>query len=172
MIADSILYRDLAYVFAAALLGGIVARKLRQPLILGYVLGGILIGPFTPGPTVSEVRALELFAEIGVILLMYSIGMEFSITDLLQVKWVSLIGGPLGIVAVIALSWATGCWYRTDSNRRVFLCARQSRTRCRARRRRCVWRHAGCFTIYDPVECHFDATRARPDEAEGQRGCR
>lgn len=105
---DSFIYRDLAYVFVAALLGGIVARKLRQPLILGYVLGGILVGPFTAGPTVSEVHVLELFAEIGVIMLMYSIGMEFSLKDLLQVKWVALIGGPLGILAVIALSAAIG----------------------------------------------------------------
>jgi CPA2 family monovalent cation:H+ antiporter-2 len=105
---DSYLYRDLAYVFTAALLGGIVAQKLRQPLILGYVLGGIVIGPFTPGPTVSEVHGLELLAEIGVILLMYSIGMEFSIKDLLRVKWVSLVGGPLGILAVIALSSGAG----------------------------------------------------------------
>lgn len=105
---DSFIYRDLAYVFVAALVGGIVARKLRQPLILGYVLGGILVGPFTAGPTVSEVHVLELFAEIGVIMLMYSIGMEFSLQDLLQVKWVSLIGGPLGILAVIALSTAVG----------------------------------------------------------------
>jgi CPA2 family monovalent cation:H+ antiporter-2 len=108
MVVDSLIYRDLAYVFAAALLGGIVARKLRQPLIIGYVFGGILIGPFTPGPTVSEVHALELFAEIGVIMLMYSIGMEFSLKDLLQVKWVALIGGPLGILMVIALSMAVG----------------------------------------------------------------
>jgi CPA2 family monovalent cation:H+ antiporter-2 len=105
---DSFIYRDLAYVFAAALLGGIVARKLRQPLILGYVFGGILVGPFTPGPTVSEVHALELFAEIGVILLMYSIGMEFSFKDLLHVKWVALVGGPMGLLAVVALSVAVG----------------------------------------------------------------
>lgn len=105
---DSAIYRDLAYVFAAALLGGMVARKLQQPLILGYVFGGILVGRFTPGPTVSEVHVLELFAEIGVILLMYSIGMEFSLKDLLQVKWVALIGGPLGILLVIALSAAVG----------------------------------------------------------------
>lgn len=108
MIPDLVFYRDLAYVFTAALLGGIVAHKFRQPLILGYVVGGILIGPFTPGPTVSEVHALELLAETGVILLMYSIGMEFSMKDLLQVKWVSLIGGPVGIIAVIGLSVAVG----------------------------------------------------------------
>ncbi|HJT21631.1 MAG TPA: cation:proton antiporter [Nitrospira sp.] len=115
---DSFLYRDLAYVFTAALLGGIVAWKFRQPLILGYVFGGIVIGPFTPGPTVSEVHGLELFAEIGVILLMYSIGMEFSIKDLLQVKWVSLVGGPIGILIVIGLSMVTGWlmgWSATQS---------------------------------------------------------
>ena len=108
MTPDHALYRDLAYVFIAALLGGVVAKRLRQPLIIGYVLGGIIIGPFTPGPTVSDIHALELLAEIGVILLMYSIGIDFSIRDLLQVKWVSLIGGPLGILGVIALSVAMG----------------------------------------------------------------
>jgi monovalent cation:H+ antiporter-2, CPA2 family len=105
---ESLFFRDLAYVFAAALLGGMVARKLRQPLIIGYVFGGILVGPFTPGPTVSDIHVLELFAEIGVVLLMYSIGMEFSLKDLLQVKWVALIGGPLGILLVVALSAAVG----------------------------------------------------------------
>jgi CPA2 family monovalent cation:H+ antiporter-2 len=108
MTADSILYRDLAYVFVVALLGGLVARWLRQPLIVGYVLGGIVIGPFTPGPTVSEMHVLELLAEIGVILLMYSIGIEFSLADLLRVKWVALIGGPLGILASIAMGLAVG----------------------------------------------------------------
>lgn len=108
MMPHSALYRDLAYVFVAALLGGLVARKLRQPLIIGYVLGGIIIGPFTPGPTVSEIHVLELFAEIGVILLMYSIGIEFSVKDLLQVRWVSLIGGPLGILGIIGLALVGG----------------------------------------------------------------
>jgi CPA2 family monovalent cation:H+ antiporter-2 len=102
------IYRDLAYVSAAALLGGLLARRLRQPLILGYVIGGILIGPFTPGPTVSDVHVLELVAEVGVILLMYSIGIEFSFKDLLHVKWVALVGGPLGILLSVALAVAVG----------------------------------------------------------------
>ena len=108
MLAESTLYRDLAYVFVAAVLGGFAAWRLRQPLIIGYVLGGIVVGPFTPGPTVSDIHTLELLAEIGVILLMYSIGIEFSIRDLLEVKCVSLIGGPLGLVAVIFLTLALG----------------------------------------------------------------
>ena len=68
MALETTFFRDLAYVFGAAVVGGGVARLLRQPLILGYVLGGFLIGPFTPGPTLSEVHQFEAFAELGVIL--------------------------------------------------------------------------------------------------------
>ncbi len=108
MAIETSFYRDLAYVFGAAVLGGGVARALRQPLILGYVLGGVLIGPFTPGPTLSEIHQFEVLAEVGVILLMYSIGLEFSFRELLQVKWVAILGGPLGILLSVGLSLATG----------------------------------------------------------------
>ena len=106
--AHSMFFRDIAYVFLAALAGGLLARRLRQPLILGYVLGGILIGPFTPGPSISDLKSFELLAELGVILLMYSIGIEFSIRDLLRVKWVALIGGPLGILLSVLLALGAG----------------------------------------------------------------
>jgi CPA2 family monovalent cation:H+ antiporter-2 len=101
--AEPIFFRDLAYVFVAAVAGGAVARFLGQPLILGYVLGGILVSPLTPGPAVSDPHSFEVFAEIGVILLMFSIGIEFSLRDLLRVKWVALLGGPLGIVLSVGL---------------------------------------------------------------------
>ncbi|MGH7366369.1 MAG: cation:proton antiporter [Candidatus Rokuibacteriota bacterium] len=103
MIAESIFFRDLAYVFLAAVAGGALARIAGQPLVLGYVLGGILISPLTPGPAVSNLYTFELFAEIGVMLLMFSIGIEFSLRDLLRVKWVALLGGPLGIVLTVGL---------------------------------------------------------------------
>ncbi|HSE04301.1 MAG TPA: cation:proton antiporter, partial [Methylomirabilota bacterium] len=103
MIAESIFFRDLAYVFVAAVVGGGLARIAGQPLILGYVFGGILISPLTPGPAVSDLHTFELFAEIGVILLMFSIGIEFSLRDLLSVKWVALLGGPLGILLSVGL---------------------------------------------------------------------
>ncbi len=108
MTVETTFYRDLAYVFGAAVVGGAAARMLRQPLILGYVLGGILVGPFTPGPTVADVHEFEVLAEIGVILLMYSIGLEFSFRDLLRVKWVAIVGGPLGILLSIALGVGVG----------------------------------------------------------------
>jgi CPA2 family monovalent cation:H+ antiporter-2 len=101
-------YRDLAYVFAAAVLGGGLAWLARQPLVLGYVVGGVLISPLTPGPAVSDLATFEAFAEVGVILLMFSIGIEFSVRDLVRVKWVALAGGPLGIVLSIGLGAAVG----------------------------------------------------------------
>src|SRR5262245_19780602 len=108
MTADPVFFRDLAYVFAAAVLGGAAAWAVRQPLILGYVAGGILVGPFTPGPTFSDVHTFELFAEIGVILLMFSIGIEFSLRELARVRWVALLGGPLGIALCVVVSLGAG----------------------------------------------------------------
>ena len=108
MTADTTFYRDLAYVFGAAVVGGGIARVLRQPLILGYVLGGILVGPFTPGIRITDIHEFELLAEVGVILLMYTIGLEFSFRDLLRVKWVAMIGAPLGILLSIALGLGVG----------------------------------------------------------------
>jgi CPA2 family monovalent cation:H+ antiporter-2 len=108
-VADhALFFRDLAYVFIAAVLGGAGAWLARQPLILGYVVGGMLISPLTPGPSVSDIHTFERFAEIGVILLMFSIGIEFSLHDLLRVKWVALVGGPLGIVLSIVLGLGVG----------------------------------------------------------------
>jgi CPA2 family monovalent cation:H+ antiporter-2 len=105
---EPILFRDLAYVFLAAVLGGSIAWLARQPLILGYVVGGILVSPFTPGPAVSDVRTFEQVAEIGVVLLMFSIGIEFSLKDLLRVRWVAILGGPLGMLLSIALAFGVG----------------------------------------------------------------
>ena len=96
MVSDPQVFGDLAFVFLAAVVGGSLAWALRQPLILGYVFGGLLISPFTPGPSVSDPRSFDLFAEIGVVLLMFSIGLEFSVRDLMRVKWIALLGGPLG----------------------------------------------------------------------------
>lgn len=104
-------FRDFAYVFIAATAGGILAWRLRQPLIIGYVLAGALISPLTPGPKIEDAETLELFAEIGVILLMFSVGLEFSLNDLLRAKWVALVGGPIGILLSILLGVAAGQWF-------------------------------------------------------------
>jgi CPA2 family monovalent cation:H+ antiporter-2 len=102
---DPVFFRDLALVLIAAVAGGALAWLTRQPLILGYVLGGVAISQFTPGPTLSDAgHHFEVFAEIGVVLLMFSVGLEFSLQDLLRVKWVALIGGSVSTVANIVLT--------------------------------------------------------------------
>src|SRR5438093_1205935 len=68
---------DLGLLFLAALGGGLLAQAVHQPLIVGYILAGVLIGPFTPGPTLSDPHAFQLFADVGVVLLMFTIGVEF-----------------------------------------------------------------------------------------------
>jgi monovalent cation:H+ antiporter-2, CPA2 family len=102
------IFRDIAMVFAAAFVGGLFFWRLKQPLILGYVLAGLLLSPLTPGPRVHDVHTFELMAEIGVILLMFSIGIEFSVPELLKVKWVALVGAPLGIGVSIGLGVGIG----------------------------------------------------------------
>jgi len=100
--------RDIAMVLAAALLAGLLFWRLRQPLILGYVFAGLLLSPLTPGPRIHEVHTFEVMAEVGVILLMFSTGIEFSVPELLRVKWVALAGAPLGICLSIGLGIAVG----------------------------------------------------------------
>src|SRR6266403_3131075 len=104
----SIIYRDIAMVFAGAFVCGLLAWRLRQPILLGYVLAGLILSPLTPGPHVHDVRVFETLAEIGVILLMFSVGIEFSIPELLKVKWVALLGAPLGISLSIGIGAGVG----------------------------------------------------------------
>ncbi len=108
MAEHTAIFKELSYIFIAAILGGAVAWRLRQPLILGYVLAGIAISPFTPGPAVREAHTFQIVAEVGVVLLMFSIGLEFSLDELAEVKWVALIGGPLGVVLLSALGAGVG----------------------------------------------------------------
>lgn len=108
MAEHSLIFRDIAMVFTAAFVCGLLAWRLRQPIILGYVLAGLILGPFTPGLHLHDVSTFEIMAEIGVILLMFSAGIEFSVPDLLRVKWVALAGAPLGIFLSIALGAGAG----------------------------------------------------------------
>ncbi len=93
----------LAFVLLAALGGGFVAHLLKLPLFLGYIAGGALIGPFTPGPQVAEFRFIEQLAEIGVVLLMFTLGLEFSLKELLRVRTVAMGGGLAGMAVMIGL---------------------------------------------------------------------
>jgi CPA2 family monovalent cation:H+ antiporter-2 len=111
MEANPILFRDLTYIFLAAVFGGLAAWRLRLPLILGFILGGIVVSPFTPGLHLSNLHTFEVFAEVGVVLLMFSIGVEFSIPDLLRVKWAALVGAPIGILFMVGIAGAAAKFF-------------------------------------------------------------
>src|ERR687898_293388 len=99
---------DLALILVAAFLGGLVARRLGLPLILGYILAGLLIGPNTGGPTVGDVHDIELLAEIGVALLLFSIGLHFTFEELAPVRRVALLGTLVQIALTIAFGYGVG----------------------------------------------------------------
>ena len=101
---------DIAIIIVAALIGGLIAQRLKQPLILGYILAGILVGPHTGGITVTEIHDIELLAEIGVALLLFALGLEFSFRDLQPVRNVALIGTPIQMLLTIAYGYAVGRW--------------------------------------------------------------
>ncbi|HZP21832.1 MAG TPA: cation:proton antiporter [Terriglobales bacterium] len=108
MAEHSVVFKELSYIFIAAILGGALAWRLRQPLILGYVLAGIAISPYTLGPQVHDTGTFQVVAEVGVIFLMFTIGLEFSIAELMEVKWVALLGGPVGVVLLSLLGAGVG----------------------------------------------------------------
>ncbi|TMF79162.1 MAG: sodium:proton antiporter [Chloroflexi bacterium] len=87
----------------AAFLGGFFAAKLRLPPIVGYLAAGIAVGPFTPGLSADPAIATEL-AEVGVILLMFGVGVHFSLDDLWAVRWVAIPGAIGQIVIAVAVT--------------------------------------------------------------------
>ena len=99
---------DIALILVAALLGGVVARRLGLPLILGYIAAGVLVGPNTFGPSVGNVHQIELLAEIGVALLLFTIGLHFSLRELAPVRRVAVLGTPLQMALTIAFGYALG----------------------------------------------------------------
>ena len=112
---------DIALILVAAFAGGVVAQRLGLPLILGYIVAGILVGPNSPGPTVGDVHEIELLAEIGVALLLFAIGLHFPLGELAPVRRIALIGTPIQMALtglfgyglgqmVLGLDWTESVW--------------------------------------------------------------
>lgn len=85
---------DLVSAVACALLGGIVALRLRQPPLVGYLLGGLLLGPHGFG-LIQSAERVDAFAQVGVALLLFAIGVEFDLRALGQIRGVAIGGGLL-----------------------------------------------------------------------------
>ncbi|MBD1837827.1 cation:proton antiporter [Coleofasciculus sp. FACHB-64] len=104
---------DLVSVLAAAAVGGVVSALLRQPALLGYIVGGIVVGPAGLG-LIKELVQIETLAQFGVAFLLFALGVEFSFAELKKVKGIALGGGGLQIALTIAVTVAvcglTGAW--------------------------------------------------------------
>lgn len=111
---------DIALILVAAFLGGLIAQRLGLPLILGYILAGVVVGPNTGGPTIGEMHDIELLAEIGVALLLFTIGLHFPLRELLPVKRIAILGTIIqmsltivfgyGLGQLLGLGWEESVW--------------------------------------------------------------
>jgi CPA2 family monovalent cation:H+ antiporter-2 len=99
---------DIAMILVACLFCALLAQRLGFPLILGYIVGGVLLSPNTVGPSVGSLHEIELLADIGVALLLFTVGLEFPAEQLRPVRNVALFGAPLQMLAVGGFGYLLG----------------------------------------------------------------
>lgn len=111
----------LALAFVLALIFGCIAEKLKCPALVGFLCAGILCSSHTPGPTADMEIAMQL-SEVGVILLMFGVGLHFSISDLLKVKGIAVPGAVLQmtIATLLGLLFAVYVWEWSLSSALIF----------------------------------------------------
>lgn len=119
---DFRLILDLVTVLGAAAIGGLIAALLRQPILLGYLIAGIVVGPTGLG-LIKELVQVETLAQFGVAFLLFALGVEFSFSELNKVKGISLGGGTLQILLTILTTSlvALGMGWVTSPAQGVFL---------------------------------------------------
>ena len=104
---SSALLVNLALALIAAAVGALIAVRLRQSVVVGFLVAGIAIGPFTPG-LVGDVQIVDALAELGIVFLLFAIGAQISLRELLRVGTVATIGGSIQVLAVLGIGFAVG----------------------------------------------------------------
>ncbi|MBL7897615.1 MAG: cation:proton antiporter, partial [Crocinitomicaceae bacterium] len=100
---------DLTLILCAAACVTILFKALKQPVVLGYIIAGFLVGPnFDVLPTIAEVEGIKTWAEIGVIFLLFGLGLEFSFKKLLKIGGVALITALAGVIFTITTGYLAG----------------------------------------------------------------
>ena len=101
--------QDLALILAIAGVTTLLFKKLKQPVVLGYILAGLLVGPnFALLPTISDTPGIKVWADIGVIFLLFSLGLEFSFKKLVKIGGTSGVTGIFEIICMVGLGFFTG----------------------------------------------------------------
>jgi monovalent cation:H+ antiporter-2, CPA2 family len=98
---------DIVIALGAATIGGLIAQRLGLPALIGYILAGLVIGPNTPG-LVADVGRVQVLANLGVALLMFGLGVEFSLSEVIRVRRAALLGGAIQIPLTVVLGTAAG----------------------------------------------------------------
>jgi monovalent cation:H+ antiporter-2, CPA2 family len=113
------LLRDFALIMVVAGVVTLVLRKLRQPPVLGYLLAGILLSPyFLPFYSVTDIHTIGLLADIGLVLLLFGVGLEFGWSKIRQIGMAAIIIGGVEIATMISLGYGLGQllgWSKTDA---------------------------------------------------------
>ena len=114
--------QDLAIVMMVAGLVTILCHRFKQPVVLGYILAGVIIGPHTPPfPLIKDAGTIETLSELGVIFLMFSLGLEFSLRKLRQVGATAFIAASLEIAVMMAVGYGIGRLFHWSSMDSLFL---------------------------------------------------
>jgi CPA2 family monovalent cation:H+ antiporter-2 len=109
---------DLAVIMCVAALTTLIFRRIRQPVVLGYLVAGLIIGPHLPVPLVTDKALAHQMAEIGVVLLMFSLGLQFSLRRLIRVGLAAALVAIIECSLMIWLGYGTGRlfgWTRLES---------------------------------------------------------
>jgi CPA2 family monovalent cation:H+ antiporter-2 len=116
------LISDLALILSVAALVTLIFKKLRQPVVLGYIIAGLLVGPsFKLFPTVIEIDSIKTWADIGVIFLLFGLGLEFSFKKLLKVGGVAAITAITEVTLTLLLGYGAGQLLGWESMDSLFL---------------------------------------------------
>lgn len=114
--------QDLAVVMIVAGLVTIIFHRLKQPVVLGYIIAGVIIGPYTPPfPLIKDNATIHTLAELGIIFLMFSLGLEFSLRKLKAVGATAFIAAFFEILLMMAIGYQIGRWFGWSSMDSIFL---------------------------------------------------
>lgn len=103
------LISDLAVILISAGLVTLLFKRLKQPVVLGYIVAGILAGPsITQIPTVTDIESIRIWADIGVIFLLFALGLDFSFKKLMKVGGTAVIGAITIVIGMMTLGYTTG----------------------------------------------------------------
>ncbi len=100
----------------------ILFHRLKQPVVLGYILAGVIIGPHTPPfALIQDEHTIRTLSELGVVFLLFSLGLEFSLRKLARVGFTALVGAVTEIAVMLGIGWGLGRWFGWSNMDSIFL---------------------------------------------------